>query len=257
MIWLIPKGSSSGIGVELALAFAKLDACVIITGRDEQGIAKVSAKCQQLSPSGHEPLQVKADVSKLEDLKHLKAQVLHKHQKLDILINNAGFFRAAPISEDEAFLDGLDKVIDTNLKAAIKLTALFLESLVQSKGNVINVSSILGKRPQQGMMSYCVTKSGLDMATKCMASELTPRGVRVNGIRPAVIETPIFSKAGLQDSVVQEVYGNCGKYPIGRSGTVEDLVGAVKYLSSSAASFVTGVTLPVEGGFLLTSCGVI
>lgn len=251
----LKKGSSSGIGTESALAFAKLDSLLVITGRDEKNVAKVALECSKVSPSGHEPLQVVGDVAKLQDLRNLRDKTLEKYNKLDVLINNAGRAIPAPVGDNDHFFNSLDDSIDTNLKSAIRLTALFKEALIKSKGNVINISSVLGERPAPMMTAYSATKAGLEMAMKSIAAELTPQGVRVNGVAPAVIETPIWLRFGAPSEFEKQVYNNCKKYPVGRHGKCDDLIGPVKFLASSEAAFITGTTLMVDGGFLLTSCG--
>jgi NAD(P)-dependent dehydrogenase (short-subunit alcohol dehydrogenase family) len=248
-------GSSSGIGAELAVAFVKQGAKVVITGRDAKRVKVVADKCIELT-NEDKVLSVVADVKELSQLTNLVNKTIEKFGQIDVLVNNAAQGQAASVTSTD-FNSVVDNVIDSNLKAVLYLTNLCSEHLIKTRGSVVNISSILGQRPTHLALPYCVTKAGLDMATKGLALELGPKGVRVNGIRPAVIETYIWSRNGLDGAIEQGIYDHAANnYPLGRHGQSADLIGPIMFLASSAASFVTGATLNVDGGFLLTSCGI-
>lgn len=252
---VVITGSSSGIGAQLAVEFSRLGSKVVITGRRESKLHEVAAKCIESSPVELKPLLIQADVTKQDDLSAIVFQTISSFGGLDILINNAGMAIPALVT-DKNFCDAFDKVISANLGSAVKLTSLFAEELIKSKGVVVNISSVLGTRPNVASLSYCVSKAGLDMATKCLALELSPSGVRVNGIAPAVIDTDMWQSCGFDEAMKKIALEHCNEsYPVGRFGEVADVVSAVKYLASKEASFVTGTTLELDGGFLLTSAG--
>jgi NAD(P)-dependent dehydrogenase (short-subunit alcohol dehydrogenase family) len=247
-------GSTSGIGEEIAIQYAKYGANVVITGRGEDKIAAVVEKCNRVSPKKLKALGVKCDMSNPSEIRELVNKVINTLGGVDILVNNAGIFHIGFVS-DPTFMDNFDAIISTNLRAPFLLTHLLAPNLIQSKGNIINISSVTGIHPSDSAVVYSSAKAALDMFTKCLTIDLGPKGVRVNSINPSIIRTPIFETAGMGD--ITELLENKRKneYPLGRIGEVEDVAKFVLFLSSDDASFITGLVGPVDGGCLLTMTG--
>ncbi|CAG2177957.1 unnamed protein product, partial [Oppiella nova] len=231
-----------------ALKLSSLGANVVITGRDDQRIQSVVKKCESLSKQ--KALGVRADLMVDRDVKNLVEKTIEVFGKIDILVNNAGIGPTATF-EQSAYLESYDKVMNTNVRSIQVLTQLVVPYLESTKGNIINISSVLGLIPSARAISYCMAKSALDMFTKCLALELGPRGVRVNSVNPAVIRTPFFETMTGSKDLLSATEKQCqDNYPLRRIGEPEDVSEAVAYLCSPVASFITGAILPVDGGSL-------
>ncbi|CAG2179031.1 unnamed protein product [Oppiella nova] len=181
-----------------------------------------------------------------KDVKNLVEKTITEFGKIDILVNNAGIALRAPLG-DPKYIDIFDKVMNTNVRSIQVLTQLVVPYLEITKGNIINISSVLSMTPSSSTMAYCMAKSALDMFTKCLALELGPKGIRVNSVNPAIIRTPIF-EATIELPFVEKLCRDT--YPLQRIGEPEDVSEAVAYLCSPVASFITGAILPVDGGCL-------
>lgn len=144
----------------------------------------------------------------------------------------------------------------TNVRGTFLLTQLAIPHLIKTKGNIVNVSSVAGLRQFTNLLAYCMSKSALDQFTRCVALEMAEKGVRVNSVNPAAIDTDPHGNLGLEKPSVEhtealEQYGKM--HPIGRTGKLAECVNAIAMLASDAASFITGVTLPVDGGMTVKS----
>lgn len=246
--YIIVTGASFGIGADAAIHFAKLGAFVAITGRDA---IKLSGVAQTIIDGGHNaPLSIVADVTK--DAKRIIDTTIEKFGKLDVLVNNAGIAEMAPV--ETITLDSFDRVLNTNLRSVFVLSQLAIPHLVQSKGNIVNVSSVAGMRAFPNGAAYSTSKAALNQLTQCMALELGPKGVRVNAINPALIRTPIFKTIGMDDQAIAKFEESSkAVYPLRRIGEVADTSLAIAYLAHESSSFITGQLLVVDGGFTLTS----
>jgi NAD(P)-dependent dehydrogenase (short-subunit alcohol dehydrogenase family) len=250
---IIVTGSSSGIGEGIALLFSKLGGSVVITGRNEANLARVADECAKVSPKGLQPLSITADVSIDEDAKSIIGKTVQTLGRIDVLVNNAGIFKMTRIGDPD-MMRAFDSVMSTNLRSVVLLSHEAIPHLVQTKGSIINISSCASTRTGTDKLGYSTSKAAVDMVTKVLALELGPKGVRVNGINPSVIKTPIFENNGLSKEMTDKLYGAAAKiYPVGRVGETEDVASAVAFLASEKATFITGVNLPVDGGYTCTS----
>lgn len=190
------SGSSSGIGAATALEFTKAGANVIINGINDTKLKSVYEKCIEY---GKKPLMISADISKDEEAKRAIEETIKQFGRLDILVNNAGFSKCGSIL-DGNLLKSYDDVMATNLRGAMHLTELAAPYLIKTKGNIVNVSSVGGVAvpvlPQ--MISYCVSKAGLDHFTRCSALELSKFGVRVNAVSPGPVATDFRKNSGTE-----------------------------------------------------------
>ncbi|CAG2162165.1 unnamed protein product [Oppiella nova] len=243
-------GSSGGIGAVAAVEFSRYGAQVVITGRNSQKVSDVANQCAKVSPKGLKPLEVVADISEHNDCKRLVDTAIGALKRLDVLVNNAGRGMVCAIT-DTTILDKYQEVMDTNVQSVVYLTHLCVEHLEQTKGNIINISSVCGLKPFVPMTLYCMSKCALDMFTKCLALELGPKGIRVNAINPASVRTNFLNVLGMSDRQRDQRYDDMiGKYPLRRVGQPIDIANAILFLASDEASFVTGTNFLSDGGVI-------
>ncbi|CRL00218.1 CLUMA_CG013492, isoform A [Clunio marinus] len=239
---IIITGASSGIGAHAAEVISKLGGSVVITGRNQDNLKRTVEKCEG------ETFPIIADVNNEEDRSKIIKQTLEKYGKIDVLVNNAGIGSRGTILDTK--METFDSMMNTNVRSVFHLTQLAAPHLIESKGNVVNVASFVGMRPIPGNLSYGMSKAALDYFTKCVALELAPMGVRVNSVNPGIILTEFQKRIGMNeesyDSFLQQIQN---KTPIGRVGTVAEISQAIAFLAcNEASSFITGVTLSVDGG---------
>ena len=166
---------------------------------------------------------------------------------IDVLFNCAGVFREIPVTETTP--EQIDYLIGINLFGTINMTVACVPALKKSKGALINMSSALTARPSGGISLYCAAKGGIEAYTRALAVELAGFGIRANVILPGLVRSEIFAAEGWDESMLEAELKRWGKtYPLGRAGEPEDIAGLVSYLASEDASWVTGVSFPVEGG---------
>jgi glucose 1-dehydrogenase len=235
-------GASSGIGESIAYRLAAAGAAVIIVYHTHAAAAKQTvAKIRFL---GGEATAFKANIANERDIRSLFAQVSKKEGPLDILINSAGIenkrsFLSMPVKD-------WDQVMNVNLRSVFLCSQLAAQGMVKRRrGVIINISSVHAVLPWVGYAHYCASKGGLELLMKTIALEVAPKGVRVNNVAPGAIATPI-NESWLNDP--SKVRAELKKNPLHRIGSPEDVAGAVLFLVSDEASFVTGTTLYIDGG---------
>lgn len=239
-------GASSGIGAAAAKNFAKLDATLSLTGRDLQKLTDVANECEKISKV--KPLSIAADVTNEKDVEQIINTTISTFNKLDILINNAGMVHLGSI--ETLTLKQFDEVMNTNVRAVFYLTHLAVPHLIKTKGNIVNVSSINGIRSFPNVLAYNMSKSALDQFTRCVALELAGKQVRVNSVNPGCIDTPIHKRSGRSDHAYKEFIEHSKTiHPLGRIGQPEEVVESIVFLANDKqSSFITGVTLSIDGG---------
>ena len=238
-------GATSGIGKVSALAFAKAGAKVIVSGRRE---AEGQAVVAEIKAAGGEATFVKADVAVDADVAVLVAKTVATYGRIDIAFNNAGVEITGPIVD--ATEADYRRVFDTNVWGV--LTSMKHEipvMLKQGAGVIINTSSVAGHVGMGGASIYVASKHAVEGLTKSAAMEYAKQGIRVNAVAPAAIETDMldrFTGGGNEDALSYMR----SLHPVGRLGRSEEIANAVLFLASDAASFITGTSLNVDGGFL-------
>ncbi|XP_071388931.1 3-oxoacyl-[acyl-carrier-protein] reductase FabG-like [Centroberyx affinis] len=238
-------GASSGIGAGTSIMFAKLGALLALNGRDVENLAKVAKQCTDCGAA--EPLLVPGDLTDEETVKKTVERTIAHFGRLDVLINNAGILAVGSIEATD--MAQYDKVMNINVRSVYHLTQLCVPHLIKTKGSIINVSSLAGQKSFPGFLAYCMSKSAVDQFTRCVALELASQQVRVNAVCPGVIDTDIFRRAGLDGEQYTQFLEECKQdHPLGRPGEVVEVAHSIAFLASDAASFITGVTLPVDGG---------
>lgn len=237
-------GASSGIGADAARYLAKLGAKLSIIDKNEDRLNDVAEEIKKLNKQI--PFTIVADVTK--DADRIVNETIAHFKHLDVLVNNAGVVIMDSVVDVN--LSEFDRVVDVNVRSAINLTKLCVPYLEKTKGNIVNVSSVGGLRAKINSMTYCISKAAMDQFTKCSALDLASKGIRVNSINPAAVQTRLFESYGSdQGQYEHRLEERKNRYPLGRVGTVSDTSAAIAYLAdNSSASFLTGVLLPVDGG---------
>nr|XP_054767292.1 3-oxoacyl-[acyl-carrier-protein] reductase FabG-like [Lytechinus pictus] len=238
-------GASSGIGAETALEFASSGASLALVGRDEERLEKYAQDCLAKGLTKEKVLTIKADVCVEDDVKRIMESTITHFGRLDVLVNNSGACMLSPLSS-ENLMETYDHMIKLNVRSVLQITNLAAPHLIESKGCVVNVSSICGKRVVPGMLAYNISKAAIDQFTRCSALDLASKGVRVNAVNPGTIMTPLQTVFGMS---AEDNHVRASKvHPMGRAGEVNEVAPAIKFLASNAASFITGETLSIDGG---------
>lgn len=240
---VIITGASTGIGAGAAKYFSQLNSNLVLVARNREKLEEVAKNC-----SGAEILQIIADVNVEVDRQKIIDETLKKFGKIDVLVNNAGIGKEGNV--ENFSMDDFDLVMNTNVRSVYHLTQLAIPHLIKSKGNVVNISSVLGIRPMEGRSAYCMSKAAVDHFTRCLALELAPSGVRVNSVNPAVVETQFHRNMGMNEATYQAFLENARKsHALGRVGNVDDIAKSIAFLASNEmSSFITGTILTVDGG---------
>ncbi len=233
-------GAGSGIGEGIAQAMAKAGACIIAVDIDGEA-AKRTATAIGGRASAHT-----CDVTDRAACDALAADVRRDIGAVSVLVNNAGIIRRGKIFDLHTRTDW-DATLAVNLDGPYNMTTAFVAQLIESKGAVINIGSIQSFVALPNSAAYTTSKGGVRALTKALAIELSPLGVRVNAIAPGLIATALNVKAR-QNPDYMKSFEN--RIPIGRVGTPDDIAGPAVFLASDLARYITGVTLPVDGGYL-------
>ncbi|EDW25113.1 GL24510 [Drosophila persimilis] len=242
---IIVTGASSGIGAGAAVHLASLGGLLVIVGRNVEKLKETADGI--LAAGGAPALQLQADMTKEADVEKIIAATLEKHGCIDVLVNNAGILETGSI--ENTSLAQFDRLMNTNVRAMYQLTMLATPELIKTKGTIVNVSSVCGVRAFPGVLAYNVSKAAVDQFTACVALELAPKGVRVNAVNPGVIITEIHKRGGMDEETYAKFLEHCKvTHALGRPGQVKEVAAAIAFLASDAASFTTGISLPVDGG---------
>jgi gluconate 5-dehydrogenase len=239
----IVTGGAGGIGEALAMGIGMHGATVVVSSRNQEAIEKVAQQITEAS--GNPAIAITSDVTDESSVQNLVDQVMEKYGKIDILVNAMGM----NIKRDafEFPMEDWEKLFDVNVKGtmvACKIVGKVMRG--QKSGAIVNLSSVRGIRGYTGgNTGYCATKGAVELITKALALEWAPHNIRVKALGPALVITP-GTKHIAEDPELAKKYASA--VPLGRIGMPEDMAGAVNYLVSDAASFVTGQTIYVDGG---------
>jgi NAD(P)-dependent dehydrogenase (short-subunit alcohol dehydrogenase family) len=233
-------GAGSGIGEGIALAMAKAGARVVAVDVNGEAAARTAQTI------GGDAVARGCDVTDRAACDALAASLRREVGTVSILVNNAGIIRRGKVTDATARRDW-DATLAVNLDGPYNVATAFLEHLRESKGAIINIGSIQSFVALPNSAAYTTSKGGVRALTKALAIELSPLGIRVNAIGPGLIATPLNEKARQNPDYMRNFEG---RIPLGRIGVPEDIAGPAVFLASDLARYVTGVTLPVDGGFL-------
>jgi NAD(P)-dependent dehydrogenase (short-subunit alcohol dehydrogenase family) len=236
-------GGTSGIGRALSLGLADAGANVVATARRQEQVEETAAAIES---RGCKTLRIQSDVCGRDSLTRLHEEVIQAFGKVDILINCAGCIKRAPtldFSEEE-----WTGIIDTNLTGTLRACQVFGKSMLdRGYGRIINITSLNSFVALSEVAAYAASKAGVASLTRSLAVEWSKKGVTVNAIAPGVFRTDLNSAFLDGTPRGQELLM---RTPMGRFGKTEELVGSAIFLASDAASFITGQTIVVDGGFL-------
>jgi NAD(P)-dependent dehydrogenase (short-subunit alcohol dehydrogenase family) len=236
----VVTGGNSGIGLATAKRLQEEGAKVAIAGRSRKTLDDA------VRTIGNGVVAVQADVAKLTDVDKLYAEVSKKLGKIDVLFVNAGVAKFAPLSETSE--GGYDEVFNINIKGAYFTIQKALPFLNDGASIILN-TSVVDSKGFEGASAYSATKAALRSLARTAAAELVGRGIRVNAVAPGPIVTPIIERTGLpKEAIDQFEKETVAKVPMKRFGQPEEVAGAVAFLASQDASYITGVEINVDGG---------
>jgi NAD(P)-dependent dehydrogenase (short-subunit alcohol dehydrogenase family) len=233
-------GAGSGIGEAIADAMAEAGARVIAVDIDGTAAERTAAAI------GRGAACFTCDVSDRVRCDRLAVEIRNRIGAISILVNNAGIIRRGTVTEPNTRADW-DATLAVNLDGPYNMVTAFLDQLRETTGSIINIGSIQSFVALPNSAAYTTSKGGVRMLTKALAIELSPLGIRVNAIGPGFTATPLNAKAR-EDPAYMANFTN--RIPLGRIGTPEDIAGPAVFLASDMARYITGVTLPVDGGYL-------
>jgi len=237
-------GATSGIGQACAIAFASEGAKVACVGRKEKALQDVAERIRTLDG---EALPIKADLSLTTESERTVNETIASFGGIDVLVNAAGHITSGTI--ENTSLEAWDEMMNVNVRAAFQLMQKALPSLIERRGNIVNVSSVTGLRAFPGVLAYCVSKAALDQLTRCASLELAAKGVRVNAVNPGVVVTEIHKRSGMSEEAYAAFLEHSKTtHPLGRTGRPEEIAALVLFLASAEASWVTGATYSIDGG---------
>jgi glucose 1-dehydrogenase len=246
----IVTGGNSGIGKAVVLGLAEQGANVAIDYvADEAATTELEKKVQAL---GDKVIGVKADVSKVDDLRMLIDKAVEAFGRLDVMVNNAGIETRTSVLDTT--VEQYERVLDINLKSAFFGTQLAAKQMIKQGdgGRIINMTSVHEDWPMPGNTPYCLSKGGMRMLTRTAGVELAPHGVLVVGVGPGAVDTPI-NKATEDDPAQLQKLDSA--IPIGRLAKPEEIASVVAFLAGAGASYLTATTIFADGGIMQSSPG--
>lgn len=236
-------GAGQGNGRAIALGLARAGARVVATDLNAATAAETAALVRA---EGGEAWSWTLDVTDAGACNALAARVAQDCGAVDLLVSNAGIILRENSASPNA-AENWRRTLDVNLNGTFNITQALRETLVATRGTIVNISSIAAFAGQGGSLGYSPSKAAIKLYTQSLAAELAPHGVRVNALAPGVIATPMTEPTRAHP---ERLAAFMTRIPMGRVGEPDELVGPVVFLSSALSTYVTGVTLPVDGGFL-------
>jgi NAD(P)-dependent dehydrogenase (short-subunit alcohol dehydrogenase family) len=234
----IVTGATSGIGMATARRFAEQGGRVAAAGRKKEVLAEVeTSKIKTYA----------VDLTNEKETSGFVERVIKDFGGIDILVNAAGIIANGTI--ENTTLADYDLMMNINVRSLFQLMQLALPSIIERKGNIVNVSSVTGLRAFPGVLAYCVSKAAVDQLTRCAALELAPKGVRINAVNPGVVRTNLHRNSGMnEDAYSAFVERSKTTHPLGRVGEAEEIADLILFLASSKAGWITGGTYSIDGG---------
>jgi NAD(P)-dependent dehydrogenase (short-subunit alcohol dehydrogenase family) len=247
---VLVTGGGSGIGAATCRRFARDGSAIVLCGLDAASLAQIA---DELTSAGATALPVPMDVTDAAARNILFDTIAQKFGRLDLLVNNAAIIgQDAMAAAETQTLDHFERIVSVNLTAAFAMAQMAYPFLCETKGSIVNVSSVGGSAAQFHAAAYCATKAAIDALTRSLALEWGNAGIRVNAIAPGDIrtETTDALKSGWESGdMPKSPYVRTT--PLGRAGTPGEMAEVIAFLASPAASFITGEVVRADGGFLL------
>ena len=241
-------GASSGIGRAAALRFGRSGASVLAVGRNR---AELETVADEVASHGGQAAALAVDVTADEAPERIVAEAIARFGGFTTVVNAAGIIASGSIeTTSDAEWDGM---LDVNARAPFRLMRAAVPHLVESRGAIVNVSSVTGLRSFPGVLAYCVSKAAVDQLTRCAALELAAKGVRVNAVNPGVVISNLHRRSGMDEaSYAAFIERSKGTHPLGRPGTPDEIANLIFFLASDEAAWITGETISIDGGRHLT-----
>lgn len=238
---ILITGAAGGIGAGTAQLLAKLGGRIAAVDIKSDDLKKVA---QEIVEAGHyKPLEIVADITK--DANQIISKTIEHFGKLDVLVNNVGIVARQHFMDLE--VDVFDRIIETNVRSTVILSRLAVPYLKKTKGNIVNVSSVIGTRANPSLLAYAMSKAAINQFTQCIAVDLGPMGIRVNAVTPGIVNTDMVRT--LPEKEREELVSYMtNAYPLRRIGETNDISNAIAFLASDSASFITGSLMCVDGG---------
>jgi len=235
----IVTGGGSGIGLAIAERFTKANIITIIVGRNNEKLANARQKLGELC------IPFSFDLNDLKKIPALVDDIIKQFGRIDVLINNAGINMKKEFTEVSD--DDFQSIIHTNVSSMFSLSREVVKVMLKNEnGCIINISSMASQYGLPKVIAYTASKSAIEGMTKAMATELSPKGIRVNCIAPGFIATDMSAKALNSDAERKQKV--LSRTPMGKLGTPADIGDAAFFLASDAAKYITGIVMPVDGG---------
>ncbi|WP_170350257.1 SDR family NAD(P)-dependent oxidoreductase [Ruegeria atlantica] len=237
---ILITGGGTGIGKATASAFIANGAKVVITGRRQSVLEEAT---QKLGPQAY---AIVGDVSKDGEPARIIEETIRKFGRLDVLVNNAGTGKMGPLSETSD--QDIESIYRTNVFGPLAFAREATPHLANSKGAIINISSVVARGMMPGAAVYASSKAAVDHATRLIAAELGPMGIRVNAVAPGLTDTEITADVKSNEQMLGMIIAQT---PMGRIGEPADIANAVLLLADKRAGWITGQSVQAGGGFLL------
>jgi NAD(P)-dependent dehydrogenase (short-subunit alcohol dehydrogenase family) len=241
-------GATSGIGRAVALRFATAGASVLAVARDAATLADTATA---INRNGGRGAILTADITHDDAAERIVRTALQAFGSIDVLVNAAGVIATGTV---ESTTDAQwDEMMAINLRAPFRLMRAAAPALEQSKGSIVNVSSVTGLRAFPGVLAYCVSKAAVDQLTRCAALELAAKGIRVNAVNPGVVVSNLHRRSGMSEKNYEQFLERSKEtHPLGRTGDPHEIADLIFFLASNRAGWITGETISIDGGRHLT-----
>lgn len=245
---IIVTGASSGIGRATVSRFAEAKENIVLVGRNFEALEAVG---NELKTKGAETCIVAVDLYEEDATQKIITAAMGKFSRVDVLVNAAGIIANGTI--ENTTLASWDQMMNINVRVIFQLMQAATPALLQTKGNIVNVSSVTGTRSFPNVLAYCVSKAALDQLTRCAALDLAAKGVRVNAVNPGVVVTNLHRRSGFDEQKYATFLEHSKTtHPLGRVGTPDEIAELIYFLASDKAGWITGETISIDGGRQLT-----